>query len=174
MPSVTATGKGLVMNGKSRLEGKRILLVDDEPDVLESLADLLPMCELSKATSFEEARDLLESQPFDIAVLDIMGVAGYDLLELANQRGVTAVMLTARAISPGDIKKSFKGGAASYVPKDKMLHITEFLEDILEAREKGRHPWSRWFEKMGDFCEKRFGKDWQKGDKEFWDKMPFY
>lgn len=162
------------MSERSRLSGKRILIVDDEPDVLETLADLLSMCELTKATRFEEARDLLESQPFDMTILDIMGVAGYDLLEIASKRNITAVMLTAHAISPGDIKKSFKGGAASYVPKDEMLHIAEFLEDILEAKEKGRHPWSRWFERMADFCEKRFGKDWQKGDKQFWDKMPFY
>lgn len=169
-----ASAKGLVMSERSRLSGKRILIVDDEPDVLETLADLLSMCELTKATRFEEARDLLESQPFDMTILDIMGVAGYDLLEIASKRNITAVMLTAHAISPGDIKKSFKGGAASYVPKDEMLHIAEFLEDILEAEEKGRHPWSHWFERMADFCEKRFGKDWQKGDKQFWDKMPFY
>ena len=30
------------MTAKDLLEGKRILLVDDEPDVLDTLADLLP------------------------------------------------------------------------------------------------------------------------------------
>jgi CheY-like chemotaxis protein len=32
------------------LEGKRILLVDDEPDVLDTLEDLLPMCITTKAS----------------------------------------------------------------------------------------------------------------------------
>ena len=59
------------------LEGKRILIVDDEPDVLDTLADLLPMCVVTKASNFEQAKDLLESQYFDMAILDIMGVQGY-------------------------------------------------------------------------------------------------
>jgi CheY-like chemotaxis protein len=29
-----------------RLKGKRILIVDDEPDVLEALGELLDMCEI--------------------------------------------------------------------------------------------------------------------------------
>ena len=37
------------------LAHKRLLIVDDEPDVLETLEDLLPMCELVTATSFEDA-----------------------------------------------------------------------------------------------------------------------
>ena len=50
------------MGETPRLKGKKILIVDDEPDVLESLADLLSMCRLSKAGSFEEGRELLESE----------------------------------------------------------------------------------------------------------------
>ena len=56
------------------LEGKRILIVDDEPDVLDSLEDLLSMCEVTKASNFRDAKEYLRSQYFDIAVLDIMGV----------------------------------------------------------------------------------------------------
>ena len=39
---------------KSLLDGKRILIVDDEPDVLETLKDLLSACEVVKASSFDE------------------------------------------------------------------------------------------------------------------------
>ena len=35
------------------LEGKRVLIVDDEPDVLDTLAELLSMCLVDKAPSFE-------------------------------------------------------------------------------------------------------------------------
>ena len=35
------------------LDGKRVLAVDDEQDVLDTLVDLLPMCEVIKASSFE-------------------------------------------------------------------------------------------------------------------------
>ncbi|MBW2437376.1 MAG: response regulator, partial [Deltaproteobacteria bacterium] len=106
------------MADKDRLEGKRILLVDDEPDVLDTLVDLLPMCETVKASHFKAAKDYLESEYFDLAILDIMGVEGYHLLEIANQRDVTAVMLTAHALSPENVVKSYKEGAASYLPKE--------------------------------------------------------
>ena len=62
------------------LKGKRILIVDDEPDVLDSLEELLSMCEVSSAANFKDAKENLQTQYFDITVLDIMGVEGYDLL----------------------------------------------------------------------------------------------
>ncbi len=68
------------------LEGKRILIVDDEPDVLDSLEDLLSMCDVTRASNFLDAKEFLQGRYFDIAVLDIMGVEGYDLLEIANKK----------------------------------------------------------------------------------------
>ena len=156
------------------LEGKRILIVDDEPDVLESLEDLLSMCEVSTASNFQDAKEKLQTQYFDMTVLDIMGVEGYDLLELANDKEVPAVMLTAHALSPDNMVKSYKQGAASYLPKEEMVNIALFLNEVLEAKEKGKNTWTRWYDRMGAFFEKRFGKDWQKKDEEFWEKFPFY
>ena len=162
------------MTEHTYLEGKRILIVDDEPDVLESLEDLLSMCEVSTASNFQDAKEKLQTQYFDITILDIMGVEGYDLLELANQKEVPAVMLTAHALSPENMVKSYKEGAASYLPKEEMVNIASFLNEVLEAREKGKNTWTRWYDRMGSFFEKRFGKDWQKTDEEFWEKFPFY
>ncbi|MGD9149334.1 MAG: response regulator [Desulfobacterales bacterium] len=162
------------MAGKDMLEGKRILLVDDEPDVLDTLEDLLPMCETVKASNFTAAKDYLESEHFDLAILDIMGVEGYQLLEIAGQREVTAVMLTAHALSPENVVKSYKEGAASYLPKEEMVNIASFLNDVLEAKELGKNPWSRWYDRMGAFFEKKFGPKWQDNEKDFWEKFPFY
>lgn len=156
------------------LEGKRILLVDDEMDVLDTLEELLPMCETVKAASFEEAKAYLESQHFDMAILDIMGVEGYKLLEIATQRKVTAVMLTAHALSPDNAVKSFKEGAASYLPKEEMVNIASYLNDVLDAIEKGKNPWIRWYDRLGSFFEKKFGPKWKEDDSEFWGKFPFY
>ena len=87
------------MQTNNLLDGKKLLVVDDEPDVLESLEELLSMCEVVKAQNFEEARDLIEQQPFDLVILDIMGVSGYDLLEKATKNNMTAVIFFAVANS---------------------------------------------------------------------------
>ena len=162
------------MAERKLLDGKRVLIVDDEPDVLETLDDLLSMCNVVQASNFKAAKDYLETEYFDLTILDIMGVEGYELLEIANQRKVTAVMLTAHALSPDNVVKSYKKGAASYLPKEEMVNIVSFLEDILEALEKGKSTWVRWYDRMGSFFEKKFGPDWQKDEKEFWEKFPFY
>jgi len=145
-----------------RLVGRRILIVDDEPDVLETLRDLLTMCDVVEASDFATAKALLEKESFDLAVLDIMGVEGYGLLEIANRNSVPAVMLTAHALSPQNVLRSYKGGAASYVPKDEMANIATYLNDILEAKEKGKSTWWRWFDRFADYFDKKFGPDWQK------------
>jgi DNA-binding response OmpR family regulator len=108
------------------LEGKKILLVDNELDVLDTLEDLLPMCEINKASNFRAAKDLLENQEFDIDILDIMGVEGYSLLDVSVKQNVTAVMLAAHAFSPENVVRSYKEGAASYLPKEKMVDIVLF------------------------------------------------
>jgi len=160
------------MAGKNLLEGKRILIVDDEPDVLETLEDLLPMGQITTASSFKEAKNRLESEAFDLTILDIMGVAGYDLLKIAVDRNATAVMLTARALGPQNVKKSFKEGAAYYIPKEEMIHIETHLNDILEAQQTGQNTWGNWFKRMSAYCEKNFKPGWQKEDKIFWEKFP--
>ena len=156
------------------LNYKRVLIVDDEPDVLDSLVDLLPMCDTVKAATFEEAKELLETQYFDIAILDIMGVEGYKLLELANKKNVIAVMLTAHALSPDNVVKSVKEGAASYVPKDEMANITTYLEDILEAKEQGKNIWWRWMDRLGAYFDKKFGPGWLKDDDDILEKLSRY
>ena len=159
---------------KTLLDGKRILIVDDEPDVLATLEDLLSVCDVVKAGNFLEAEDLLTTQYFDMAILDIMGVDGYKLLEIANEQKVIAVMLTAHALSPEDTNRSFKDGAASFVPKEEMSNIVIYLNDILEAKEAGKSLWWRWMERFGDFYDKKFGLDWKDRDKDFWESLKYY
>jgi len=162
------------MSETELLDNKRILLVDDEPDILDTLADLLPMCKTVKASNFKAAKEFLETEYFDMTILDIMGVEGFQLLEIATQREVTAVMLTAHALSPENIVKSYKEGAASYLPKEEMVNIAAFLNDILDAKEQGKSTWGRWYDKLGSFFERKFGEDWQKDEKEFWENFPYY
>jgi DNA-binding NtrC family response regulator len=160
------------MSESSLLDGKKILAVDDEPDILEALEELLSMCEVVKASTFEEAKDLLESRDFDIAILDIMGVDGYGLLDIANRRNITAVMLTAHAFTPDNLVKSIKEGAASYLPKEELANITTFLNDVLKSKKKGENTWGPWQERLPtSYFEKRWGAAWQDTDKEFWERF---
>jgi CheY-like chemotaxis protein len=159
------------MAESSLLEGKKVLIVDDEPDVLETLEDLLFMCEVQKASTFEEAKEVLESQNLDFAILDIMGVDGYRLLDIANEKKVLAVMLTAHALTPEDTVKSYKRGAAFFVPKEEMASITTFLEDILGAKEKGENYWATWLDRLGAYYDDKFGPGWRDSDKEFWEAL---
>ena len=149
------------MPEKNILDKKRILLVDDEPDILETLGELLSMCDVTKASTFEEAETLLEEQEFDLAILDIMGVNGYDLLKKANEKDIIAVMLTAHAMDAENLSKSYKEGAASFIPKEKINDIPVFLNDILEAKEKGKGLWSRWLERLESYFDDQFGPGWQ-------------
>ena len=95
--------------GESVLNNKRLLAVDDEPDVLETLEEQLSDFEglvFDKATDFDMGYQLLRSWTYDLVILDIMGVRGFDLLNAAVHLGFPAVMLTAHALSAETLKKS--------------------------------------------------------------------
>ncbi|MGD8982715.1 MAG: response regulator [Desulfobacteraceae bacterium] len=161
------------MVDKNKLGGKRILIVDDEPDILESLEELLDMCVIDKAADFETAKELLEKNNYDAAILDIMGVYGYDLLEITTKKDIPTLMLTAHALDPENFVKSIKKGALAYIPKDKISEIETFLEDILEAHEKGMKKLGKWFARLEPFFVKKFGAYWEqkiKEDPDFWKK----
>ena len=162
------------MDPKHILKGKRVLIVDDEEDILEFLVEFLDMCKIDTASTFEEAKELLEKNFYQIAVLDIMGVRGYELLDIAKRRDIPALMLTAHAISKDNLKKSFEMGASFYVPKDEINNIAVFLADILEAREKNKNVFVRWYERLSGFCDRRFGPNWKDEDPEFWDSLLKY
>lgn len=148
----------------SILEGKRILAVDDEPDVLvvleEEIKDACPTCLFEQATSYDAAVMKLEAISYDVVILDVMGVRGFDLLELAVKQGRKVVMLTAHALTPEALKKSHELGARAYLPKEKLGEIVPFLEDVLTYEfEPG---WKRLFEKLYGFFTERFESDWEK------------
>ncbi|RLB21419.1 MAG: response regulator [Deltaproteobacteria bacterium] len=159
------------MDPEKILRGKRVLIVDDEQDVLEFLTELLDMCKIDQATSFEEAKELLEKNFYHAAVLDIMGVRGYELLEIAKKKNIPTLMLTAHALSKENLKKSFEMGADYYVPKDEMSKVDVYLADILEARENNKNVWVKWYERLSSFCDRRFGPKWKEEDPDFWNDL---
>jgi len=156
---------------RSILDGKKILLVDDEPDVLSVLEEEIkmacPSCKIDKTTSYQAAVERLETQTYDLAVLDIMGVQGFDLLERAVKANLKVAMLTAHALTPEALKRSFEMKARAYLPKEKIGQIVPFLEDVLTY--EYLPGWKRLFEKLGGFFEEKF-RGYQAGYK-FWEEM---
>jgi CheY-like chemotaxis protein len=156
------TGKDIMT--KSILDGKRILAVDDEPDVLkileEEISATCPNCKLDKATTYETAAKLLESTDYDVVILDIMGVRGFDLLDVAVKKNFRVAMLTAHALSPEALKKSVELGARAYLPKEKLGEIVPFLEDVLAYEYVPG--WKRLYEKLKGFFDSKFESDWEK------------
>ena len=121
---------------ESVLDGKRILAVDDEPDVLavlrEEILDACPACVVETAATYEDADRMLKARRYDVVILDIMGVRGFDLLDSAVGRDMKAVMLTAHALNPAALKRAYDGKARAYLPKDKLGEIVPFLEKMFE------------------------------------------
>jgi DNA-binding NtrC family response regulator len=158
------------MDVEKILAGKTVLIVDDERDLLDSLVELLHVCKIDTAISFEEAKQLMETNEYDLAILDIMGVRGFDLLELSKKRDVPALMLTAHSLNRESLKQSAEKGASYFAPKDRVADIALFAADVIEARQKKKSPWKRLFERLGSFYDGRFGgTDWREKEKQFWE-----
>jgi DNA-binding response OmpR family regulator len=148
----------------SVLSHKRLLIVDDEPDILavaeEVILQACSDCKIDKAMNYEDAVGLLKTNEYDLAILDIMGVRGFDLLELAVTRKFKVAMLTAHALSPEALKKSHDMGAMAYLPKNKLDELVSFLEEILQNDYKSG--WKRVLSRLGDFFDKEFEPGWRK------------
>jgi CheY-like chemotaxis protein len=157
---------------ESILNNKRLLAVDDEPDVLETLKEQLEGFDgliFDKATDYNTGYELIRSWTYDLVILDIMGVRGFDLLNASVSLGFPAVMLTAHALSVDALRTSIKMGARAYLPKEKMSEIVSFLEDVLILEHQPG--WRRLFERLGSFFNTSFGHDWQKDEKTFWEQV---
>lgn len=160
------------MDSDKILLGKRLLIVDDERDILETLNSLLNLCKIDPASSFEEAKKLLEQYEYDLVVLDVMGVNGFDLLKIANKRNIPALMLTAHSLNEESLMRSMREGAAYFVPKEKMVEIATYAADVIEAKERNKNPWTRWVERLGRFFDVTFtGPNWRAQQKEYLEKI---
>ncbi|MCK5836415.1 MAG: universal stress protein, partial [Desulfobacula sp.] len=159
------------ISSEDLLKDRKVLVVDDEPDILETIEELLDMCNLETANSFEAAKKLLENNKYDLAILDIMGVSGYDILKFASEKEVPALMLTAHALTPENLKESIQKGADSYIPKDELANISTHAADVIRTRIEGKQGYGSWFSTLKPFFDKSFGKGWRDKDRSFWNSF---
>lgn len=155
----------------SYLKDKSILVVDDEADILETIEDILDEAKIDTARDYASASQKIQTQRYDLAILDIMGVNGLQLLDEAVQKGIPTVMLTAHAVNPDTLMASIQKGAISYLPKETLADLDVLLNDLLEAFEKGQPPWKLLFDKLGDYFDERFGSGWKDNDRAFWNEF---
>ena len=122
------------MNVKDR----KLLILDDNPDILELVTESLSIAgfsQLTTASSKQEALDLLAQERFDLAILDIMlpDGTGFEVLrEIRKTSDMPALLLSAVS----DIEKQYQGfelGADDYIvkpfrPKELELRLLSILK----------------------------------------------
>ncbi len=149
------------MSDQRIVKGKRILAVDDEPDVLEVIQENLPDAVLTTAGTFDAALKLIDEQEFDLVILDIMGVNGFDLLKACRKRRLPAAMLTARSMDVESLNRAIREGAVSFLPKYELHTLPEIVAEILEGLEEGKSHWAKLFERLGPYFKEKLGVVWQ-------------
>ena len=104
--------------------GKRILIVDDEPNIVVSLEFLMKRegFEVDVATNGEAALQAVDERAPDLVLLDIMlpSINGFELCQRLRadprRRGLKIIMLTAKG-RESDMAKGLGLGADLYVTK---------------------------------------------------------
>lgn len=117
----------------------KILIVDDDSRILKLLKQFL--CKnnfsVSTANSTIEAKKLLDSDTFDLVILDVMlpEITGIEFAETirARENFIPIVMLTALA-EPQDRIRGLEAGASDYItkpfePKELLLRINNLISN---------------------------------------------
>ncbi|MBD3393205.1 MAG: response regulator [Chitinivibrionales bacterium] len=100
----------------------KILVVDDEPEVLEVCAEMLgkEACDVRTAASGAEALEMTESFKPDVCLIDVAmpGMTGLEFLKHLDTQGCTceALMMTGHE-SLADAQESMRLGARGYITK---------------------------------------------------------
>jgi diguanylate cyclase (GGDEF)-like protein/PAS domain S-box-containing protein len=106
----------------SGLVGASILLVDDKPELLNSLYQLMVLhgYEPDKALGGQQALDLLAEKSYDVVLLDLImpGVSGHDVLDYAARNELTCKIIVVSGDSSfSGVKHALHCGAFDFVKK---------------------------------------------------------
>jgi DNA-binding NtrC family response regulator len=117
----------------------KVLLVDDEVDFLETLAERLKArgLKVSTATSGEDAVNSADEEGYDLIILDLSmpGIDGLETLKRIKTRQPDAeiIILTGQSSIRTSIE-AMKLGAEDFLQKP--VNISELMEKISEAKDK--------------------------------------
>jgi DNA-binding response OmpR family regulator len=153
------------------LEGKAVLEVDDEPDVLEAIAEVHDLRRVDTAGAFDRAEQMLQTGKYEVVIPDVLGVKGWRLLDPAVERKSLAVMLTAPALSPDYILRAMERGAISYVPKEDPAYLDPMLAELFDSVTRGDSPWRHTLNRLEPFLDEPFHPDWRQEHSALWDDL---
>ncbi len=152
------------MSTSEFLRNKLVLAVNEEKDVLEIIEEELAFAAINVtlhgATTFEHARQYLVSYTYDLVLLDIMGIGGFDLLQITQNACTPAVVLTAHMFTPETLNKSIELGARGHLPMEQLGSLIPFLEDIL--KHSCQSAWEKTLDQVGALFRKGLSPDWKK------------
>lgn len=118
----------------------KIFIVEDEP-AISSLIDMSLTSagyQCRTAADGAEAADILETEHFDLVLLDIMlpSVSGYELLEYIKPTGTPVIFITAKG-SVDDRVKGLRLGADDYLVKPfEIVELLARVESVLRRAGK--------------------------------------
>lgn len=133
---------GLCDTNKQRGMGMcRILIVEDEEAIANLVRTVLTDAgyQCTWASDGLQAADLLENNPFDLALLDIMlpGADGYELLEYCKSLEIAVIFLSAKG-EVEDRVRGLRAGAEDYLPKPFALpELLARVDTVLRRCRKG-------------------------------------
>ncbi|MCE5186035.1 MAG: response regulator [Planctomycetaceae bacterium] len=127
---------------KKKARKTRILVVDDEPNIVQTLKDRLEMNEYTVETAFngEEGLRLAQEKCPDLILLDVIMpiMDGHEMLEKLRQTGwgknISVIMLTARSQAQ-DIARARACNIDDYIIKPfDLSELLEKIENIVERK----------------------------------------
>ena len=127
---------------KKKNEKAKVLVIDDEPNIVQTLQDRLEMNDYTVVTACngKEGLDKAINEKPDIILLDVIMplMDGHEMLEHLRKidecRDIAVIMLTARSQSQ-DIARASACGIEDYIVKPfDLSELLEKIETILENR----------------------------------------
>jgi two-component system alkaline phosphatase synthesis response regulator PhoP len=130
---------------KSKAKKAKILVVDDEPNIIQTLQDRLEMNDYTviSANNGKEGLDKAINEKPDVVLLDVIMpiMDGHEMLERLRKteagRSIAVIMLSARS-QTDDIARASACGIEDYIIKPfDLSELLAKIETILEHRKVG-------------------------------------
>jgi DNA-binding NtrC family response regulator len=122
---------------------ERILIIDREPDILNTLDNILSKAGFytKSAAKFQEAFDLIKSEPFDLVIMDIRtpemdGLKAMEKIKKLDDE-IEIIVLTGSVSLKNAVQALRSDGAFDFLFKP-LENMDQLIVSVKQALEKGR------------------------------------